>query len=124
MVLTLAIAVSAKPEAGFAYSVVDPGPGYKSDVMSYVNPNMMYNANPDTMYNFNPSDYHLEPTAYTSGLVGCRNNEGKVVACIGEAEAEPIPESKLGAPEPAPAAEKAEEKSAKTDENQLAMEAA
>ena len=64
LVLALSVAVSARPNPGFAYSVVDPGPGYAAGQMVYstdanqaVAPKMVYNtvANqavaPEMVYN-------------------------------------------------------------------------
>ena len=83
--LALAAAVSARPGPGFAYSVVDPGPGYAANQAVYstatnqvVAPYTVYN----TLANQAIVPYGVyNPVVYQ--VAACHNNDGQVVPCAG-----------------------------------------
>jgi len=96
-VLTLVAAVYARPDPGFAYSVVDPGQGNAAVITSNVVPaqqQVVYTAaavpaataNVITTYAHQPVVYttnlHAGYVSYFSGA--CHNNDGQVVPCAGE----------------------------------------
>lgn len=104
LVLALSVAVSARPGPGFAYSVLDPGPGFQAPQTlenKVVAPQMVYTAvaanqvvapytianqvvAPQTVYttvaNQVPNLVY-NPVVYQ--VAACHNNDGQVVPCAG-----------------------------------------
>ena len=89
VLFALSVAVSARPEPGFAYSVVDPGQGFDAAPTNVYSTAKYAAGNPYLyqMYGLNvPLVYN--PVVYQ--VPACRNNVGQAVPCAGVDTVVPI----------------------------------
>ena len=100
--LALAAVVSARPDPGFAYSVVDPGQGYAAAPTNmytsmytattpYMNPGVYANMYPSMYANMYTAGMPLVYNPVVYQVSGCRNNDGMAVPCAGDSSLAVVP---------------------------------